>query len=350
MNNKQILENAIREVEAETLNETESDLKSLYKKYSRGSSGFIKNFDWVGAFDISDNEAERIANKAKTASQFEKIWQNEDWWKDGMNEGEIEADELDDELDDEEDEDEIKNYKFSKKKKKIDESILASLFEGSNIPQSFIEEAGVIFNSILEERIAEEVDIIAEHYQEESNRVLVEQTASLIEKMNLYLENVVENWFEENEIAIESGIVQENNQNIVEEVKEIFDRYGIDLSEGGYNQLDELREQNEILRLKNNELLIEKAELREKFNEKRRKEIIEESCRGLAYIDKKSIIDLVETVDFDGTRHGEEKLRRVVDKLRNSLARENDNNRIGLSINEETPNFNDTFQKDFGLY
>lgn len=31
-------------------------------------------------FDISEDQAERIAAKAKDEAKFVKIWENEDWW------------------------------------------------------------------------------------------------------------------------------------------------------------------------------------------------------------------------------------------------------------------------------
>ena len=48
-----------------------------------GGSGFIN--DWAGFYDISDAEAQRIADKSKNADEFEAAWQHADWWTDGNN-------------------------------------------------------------------------------------------------------------------------------------------------------------------------------------------------------------------------------------------------------------------------
>lgn len=43
-----------------------------------GGAGFIN--DWAGYFDITNEQAERIADRAESAADFKRIWENEDWW------------------------------------------------------------------------------------------------------------------------------------------------------------------------------------------------------------------------------------------------------------------------------
>ena len=38
--------------------------------------------DYAGTFDISRDEAERIAERAASVAEFEAIWENENWWTD----------------------------------------------------------------------------------------------------------------------------------------------------------------------------------------------------------------------------------------------------------------------------
>ena len=40
----------------------------------------ILNGDFVSLFDISREQAERIADRAKDGDDFVRIWKNEDWW------------------------------------------------------------------------------------------------------------------------------------------------------------------------------------------------------------------------------------------------------------------------------
>lgn len=45
----------------------------------------IMSSNIAGRFDISDEEAQRIAERAKTGAEFVSIWENEDWWTDEAN-------------------------------------------------------------------------------------------------------------------------------------------------------------------------------------------------------------------------------------------------------------------------
>ena len=36
--------------------------------------------DVAGKFDIDDDQARRIAEKATSYDEFVEIWENEDWW------------------------------------------------------------------------------------------------------------------------------------------------------------------------------------------------------------------------------------------------------------------------------
>ncbi len=41
--------------------------------------------NWVGQFDISDSEVERILSQSETLEDFTNTWENEDWWTDTTN-------------------------------------------------------------------------------------------------------------------------------------------------------------------------------------------------------------------------------------------------------------------------
>ena len=45
----------------------------------------IMSSNIAGRFDISDKEAQRIAERAKTGAEFVGIWENESWWTDEEN-------------------------------------------------------------------------------------------------------------------------------------------------------------------------------------------------------------------------------------------------------------------------
>jgi hypothetical protein len=64
-----------------TLSEIAAELNDRMR--ADGGAGFGN--DWAGFYDISDEEAQRIAERSKNAAEFEARWQDADWWTDDNN-------------------------------------------------------------------------------------------------------------------------------------------------------------------------------------------------------------------------------------------------------------------------
>jgi hypothetical protein len=60
-------------------------LNDIYNEFTVGSNGFVKAFQTHCGYDLSNEEVERIAAKAPTAAEFDRIWANEDFWTDANN-------------------------------------------------------------------------------------------------------------------------------------------------------------------------------------------------------------------------------------------------------------------------
>jgi hypothetical protein len=63
-----------------------TNLNTIYDEFTIGSNGMIRAIQTHcgGAFDISDAECARILAVAETASEFEHLWENADWWRDDV--------------------------------------------------------------------------------------------------------------------------------------------------------------------------------------------------------------------------------------------------------------------------
>jgi hypothetical protein len=61
-------------------------LNEIYSEFTPGSKGFARAVETrCAGFDLSREEIERIAGKAKTAEEFQNVWENKDWWTDANN-------------------------------------------------------------------------------------------------------------------------------------------------------------------------------------------------------------------------------------------------------------------------
>ena len=61
-------------------------IAEIFETFTIGSHGFVQAVVDNCGYEISREEIERIASKAKAAEEFQGTWENEDWWTDAKNE------------------------------------------------------------------------------------------------------------------------------------------------------------------------------------------------------------------------------------------------------------------------
>lgn len=57
-------------------------LIDIYATYTPGSDGFCAVVESHCGFNASREEIARIAKAASTPEEFQRLWENEDWWSD----------------------------------------------------------------------------------------------------------------------------------------------------------------------------------------------------------------------------------------------------------------------------
>lgn len=60
-------------------------LVEIYEQFTAGSPGFCNAVDAHCGFNMTPSEVRRIGEKTSSAAEFERIWADEDWWKDEKN-------------------------------------------------------------------------------------------------------------------------------------------------------------------------------------------------------------------------------------------------------------------------
>ena len=61
-------------------------INEIYADYTPGSQGFAIAVETHCGYNISRDEIKRIGSRAVTPDEFQKTWENDDWWTDGKNE------------------------------------------------------------------------------------------------------------------------------------------------------------------------------------------------------------------------------------------------------------------------
>ena len=178
-----------------------------------------------------------------------------------------------------------------------------ALFAGEELSEEFRVKATTIFEAAVRFRVEAIVETVAQE-----NEAILEQTVAqiesqLTEQVDDYMSYVVENWMEENQLAVETGLRAEIAEDFMAGLKNLFIEHYIEVPEDKADLVEELAAQV----AKMEETLTEQAEVNKNLaaalNESKSKEILQKICEGLTQVQIEKIKALAEGVEF--TTEGE---------------------------------------------
>lgn len=184
---------------------------------------------------------------------------------------------------------------------------LDSIF-GEELSEEFRTKATSIFEAAVIARVNNEVENLMNALQEQTAIEVAEYKEGLVEKVDAYLNYVVENWMQENELAIENGLRTEIAEDFIQGLKVLFKEHYVEVPEEKYDVIGELQSKAEALEAKLNEAINSNVELNKEVTELKRKEVFEEAVKGLADTEAEKLARLVEGVEFDSEELYKEKL------------------------------------------
>jgi hypothetical protein len=186
---------------------------------------------------------------------------------------------------------------------KFEESVdikgqLDSIF-GEDLSEEFRTKASSIFEAAVIARVNNEMEKVTSKLEEQTANQLVEFKEALIEKVDGYLNYVVEQYMEENELAIESGLRTEIAEDFIQGMKTLFKEHFIEVPEEKYDVLDELQAKSESLQSELDESITQSIELAKELNSLKASAILDEHTQDLADTEAEKLRKLIEGVDFD---------------------------------------------------
>ena len=156
-----------------------------------------------------------------------------------------------------------------------------------------------IFEAANKSKLSEEIDRLEEKYNEELTAEIDSTKENLVEKVDSYLNYVVEGWMEENKLAVQTGLRTEIAEKFMNNLKELFTESYIDVPESRVDLVDELAETVDDLEKKLNDTTGDAIAMAEELEGYKRDAVIREASRDLAETQVEKLKSLVEDVDFD---------------------------------------------------
>lgn len=186
---------------------------------------------------------------------------------------------------------------------------LATLFDGNeNLTEDFRSKASSLFEAMVVARVSNEVGLIEDRLVTEAAELMEEYKSELVEKVDSYLGYVIENWIEENKLAVENGLRTDIAEDFIDGLKTLFAEHYVDVPEDKYDVLGEMQSQIEEISSKLDEAIAANVELHDANLQLNKESVLSVVAEGLAKTDAEKFKSLVADVEFENADIFEEKL------------------------------------------
>ena len=193
----------------------------------------------------------------------------------------------------------------------LSDDVKALVSSDADLSEEFKEKAATIFETAVKTRIKEQTKIIEAQFEEKLASETETVKEAMVEKVDSYLNYVVEEWMKENELAVERGIRTEIAEDFITGLKGLFKEHYIDVPEEKYNVLDDLTGQVKDLESKLNEQIEKNVNLSKDVSESKRESLVISVSEDLADTEKEKFSSMAENVEYDSAEKFQEKLETI---------------------------------------
>ena len=245
---------------------------------------------------------------------------------------------------DPEDEEEKKKEEASKKEaiekrvKDIDvkEDVNALVSGESELSDEFKTKAATVFEAAVKSKVKVEIERLEENYASELEESKSSMKEDMVQKVDNYLNYVVEEWVKDNELAIERGIKGEIAEDFIGGLKQLFEDHYIDIPDEKYDILEAQAKEIDELKAKVNSEVEKNVSLKKENADLTRGDIFEEVSETMADTQKEKFKGLTENVDFEDADDYKKKLETIKESYFASEAKPAETNVDTTSSNSGT--------------
>jgi hypothetical protein len=193
----------------------------------------------------------------------------------------------------------------------LTDDVKALVSADADLSEDFKDKAATIFETAVKTRIKEQSAILEAQFEEKLASETETVKEAMVEKVDSYLNYVVEEWMKENELAVERGIRTEIAEDFITGLKGLFKEHYIDVPEEKYNVLDDLTGQVKDLESKLNEQIEKNVNLSKDVSESKRESLVVSVSEDLADTEKEKFASMAENVEYDSAEKFQEKLETI---------------------------------------
>jgi len=181
----------------------------------------------------------------------------------------------------------------------------------ATLSDGFREKAGAIFEAAYTQKVGTEIDRLESEYAQNLETEVTDVQNEIVEKVDSYLNYVIENWMKENEVAVQQGLRTEIAEEFMSSLQSVFKEHYIEVPEGKADLIDDLADQVSELEEQLNKSTEDNIRLNDKAQSFERADIVRRQSSGLADTEAEKLAGLVEDIDFEDEETFEMKVKTV---------------------------------------
>ena len=186
-----------------------------------------------------------------------------------------------------------------------------ALVGDADLSEEFKQKAATIFEAAITSKVNAEKERLQSEYDTKFEEEISKSKSELTEKVDSYLNYVVEEWMKENKLALERGIKGEIAEDFISGLKKLFEDHYIDVPDEKYDVLEDQAGKLEDLEKKLNEEIEKNVEMNKVNGGYKRQEIIDEHSKDLADTAKEKFDSLVEGVEYSSEEDFAQKVKTI---------------------------------------
>ena len=174
--------------------------------------------------------------------------------------------------------------------------------------EDFKNKAKTILETAVKGQVSQIKETLVADYDNRLLEEVEEIKTALNERIDSYLEYVADEWFNENQLAVEGGLKEELTESFMTGLKGLFEEHYVDLPEEKYDVLQSMVDKLDDMETKLNEQIESNVALNKRLAESSSDVILADVSEGLADTQKEKLASLAESVEFESENAYREKL------------------------------------------
>lgn len=197
----------------------------------------------------------------------------------------------------------------------VDKINLGNLFEGEEFSAEFKVKAAELFEAAVAARVKQEMTIVQKSLEKQALTESEELKEGLIDKVDGYLDYMVEQWMQKNELALDRGIKSELFESFISGMKGLFEEHYINVPEEELEVLEAMQEHTTKLEKMLDEATAENVKFQAQLKEIAKEKQIEEATNGLSDLEAERFKQLAEELAYDDEETFAKKLVLVIENF-----------------------------------